>query len=108
MPNQHRIKIDLSHPNARNAEAFLNSWEEPFLAEENGNNQLVFRSTVSQTKVELFFFDSYAAADAYGMKHYNPDTEKRRWSLNGAMLFVISGEDVYKLQSLLSHFAGRE
>ena len=108
MQNQHRIKIHGSHPNTRNAEAFLNSWEEPFHQQEEGNGQLVFLSTLSQTKVELFFFNSFAEADAYGKQHFNPETEKRRWSLNGALLFVVSGEDGDKVISLISHFAGRE
>jgi hypothetical protein len=106
MANQHRIKIDLSHPNTGNAEAFLNSWEEPFLQQDEG--KFVFLSTTSQTKVELLFFNSYAEANAYGTQHYNSNTEKRMWSLNGAMLFVVSGDNGDKVISLISHFAGRE
>jgi hypothetical protein len=108
MSNQHRIKIDLPHPNAGNAEAFLNSWEEPFLPEEKGKDAFVFHSTISKTKVELLFFNSYSEADAFGTEHFNPVSEKRMWSLNGAMLFAVSGDNVHKVQSLISHFSGRE
>lgn len=108
MSNENRIKIDLAHPNSGNAAAFLNSWEEPFFPEENGNNRFVFHSTISKTKVELLFFNSYAEADAFGVQHFDPVNEKRRWSVNGAMLFAISGDDPDKVISLISHFAGRE
>lgn len=108
MPTQPRIKIDLLHPNARNAEAFLNSWDEPFIQEEEPTNRFVFRSSVSQTKVALYFFNSWAEADAYGIEHFNPVSNNRMWSLNGAMLFVVSGKDAYRLRDLLSHFAGQE
>jgi hypothetical protein len=108
MINRNRIIIDIDHPNSRNAEAFLNSWEEPFIKEENGANRFVYHSTVSKTQVELRFFDSWAEADAYGTKHYNPVSENRMWSLNGAMLFMVTGDDVFKVSSLIGHFAGRE
>jgi hypothetical protein len=108
MTNQHRIKIDRDHPNARNAEAFLNSWEEPFIREEAAKDRYVFHSTISKTTVELLFFNSYGEADAYGTMHFNPVIENRKWSLNGSMLFVVSGDDIHKVNSLLGHFAGRE
>lgn len=108
MPTQHRIKIDLLHPNAQNAEAFLNSWDEPFIQEEEETNRFVFCSTVSKTNVALYFFNSWAEADAFGNEHFNPVSDNRMWSLNGAMLFVVSGKDAYRLRDLLSHFAGQE
>ena len=108
MTNRNRIIIDIAHPNSRNAEAFLNSWDEKFIQEEEETNRFVFRSTVSQTKVALYFFNSWAEADAFGKENFNPVSDSRMWSHNGAMLFVVSGNDAYRLRDLLSHFAGRE
>ncbi|MBO9202116.1 MULTISPECIES: hypothetical protein [Niastella] len=108
MTTTNRITIDLPHPNTRNAEAFLNSWEEPFIQAQDGTNTFVFISAVSQTKIALQFFNSYEEANSFGMKHYHPDSEKRRWGINGALLFVVSGDNANKISSLISHFAGRE
>ena len=108
MLNQSRVTIDLFHPNARNAEAFLNSWEEPFTPAEDATDNFVFISAVSQTRIVLQFFDSYEEADAFGAAHYNPESETSRWSVNGALLFVVSGDNADKVGDLVSHFAGRE
>jgi hypothetical protein len=105
MPNS---KINTNDPNARRAEAFLNSWEEAFEPDAPQANALTFRSVFSHTQIALYFFDSYAAANEYGKAHFDPVTAKRRWNLNGSMLYVISGNDAEKVQSLASHFAGRE
>jgi hypothetical protein len=102
------IKINLNHPNTRNAEAFLNSWEEPFLQEKNETNQFVFRSTDSQTKVALSFFNSWSAANEFGAAHADASKDNSMWSVNGGMLFIVSGNDIHKVRSLISHFAGRE
>ncbi|OQP49784.1 hypothetical protein A4H97_28250 [Niastella yeongjuensis] len=108
MLNQPRITIGLSHPNSRNAEAFLNSWEEPFLLQEKGTNKFIFHSAISQTKLELIFFDSYDEANSFGIEHLNPVNETSMWNLNGSMLFSASGNNADKVQSLVSHFAGKE
>jgi hypothetical protein len=108
MSKPNRIKIDLDHPNTGNAEAFLNSWEEPFLQEKDGTNQFVFRSTDSQTKVALSFFDSWSEANAFGAAHFDAIKDNSMWSVNGSMLFVVSGDDIHKVRSLIGHFAGRE
>ena len=108
MTNQNRIIIDLPHPNSRNAEAFLNSWEEPFLLQESGTNRYVFRSTISHTIVELLFFNSYSAANSFGIAHFSTSIENSMWGLNGALLFVVSGDNLDKVHSLVGHFAGRE
>ncbi|HEX3934134.1 MAG TPA: hypothetical protein VHW43_05610 [Puia sp.] len=108
MSNFTRIRIDCNYPDARRAEAFLSSWEETFLPDSADKERYVFQSTVSGTRAELLFFDSYEEANLYGVKHYNPATEKQRWNLNGAMLYVVSGNDPEKVGSLASHFAGKE
>lgn len=108
MIKTNRIKIGLNHPNSRNAEAFLNSWEEPFIEEKDGTNSFVFRSTDSKTKVALSFFDSYSEADEFGAAHFDAIKGNSMWSVNGGMLFIVSGDDIDKVRSLISHFAGRE
>jgi hypothetical protein len=107
MPN-YRIKVNIAHPNASNAEAFLNSWEESFSPDGEGKDGFVFRSAISETRVEVLFFDSYEEANEYGTQHFNPVTANHRWNLNGAMLYVVSGEDADKVSSLASLFAGKE
>lgn len=108
MSNSNRIKINIAHPNARNAEAFLNSWDESFSPDSEGKDGFVFRSSISGTRVELLFFESYEEADEYGTQHFNPVTANHRWNLNGAMLYVVNGDDPDKVRSLAGHFAGRE
>jgi hypothetical protein len=108
MSTSPRIRIESNDPNARRAEAFLNSWEEPFLPDSADKERYVFRSTVSGTQAELLFFDSYDEANRYGIKHLYPVTEKQRWNLNGGMLYIVSGDDPEKVSSLAGHFAGRE
>ncbi|MBS1602190.1 MAG: hypothetical protein JST42_05940 [Bacteroidetes bacterium] len=108
MPNPDRISINSNDPNARRAEAFLNSWEEGFLSIGAKGGGYAFQSNVSGTRAELLFFDSYDKANQYGVKHFNPVTEQQRWNLNGCMLYVVSGNDPEKVASLASHFAGEE
>ena len=106
MSEIHRVVIDLDHPNARNAQAFLNSWEEPFVPVEG--KKFVYRSVLSNTMVRLLFFETYEDADTYGATHLPAPTEKRKWNLNGAMLYAVNGDNADKVSSLVSHFAGRE
>jgi hypothetical protein len=108
MSNSNRIKINTDHPVAKRAEAFLNSWNEPFAFIGEGENSFIFRSAVSGTRVELLFFDSYEEADSYGSRHFNPVTATNRWNLNGGMLYAVSGNDAEKVRNLASHFAGKE
>jgi hypothetical protein len=108
MSNFNRIRINTDHPTAKRAEAFLNSWEETFVLNEEEENNSVFRSVTSGTIVKLLFFDSYEEANTYGKQHFNPVTPTSKWSVNGDMLYAVSGNDAEKVSDLASHFAGKE
>src|ERR1700743_1744395 len=105
MPDTTRIKIESNDSDARRAEAFLNSWEEPFSRDDTNKEQFVFESAVSGTRAELLFLVFYDESNKYGVMPLNPVTERQRWNLNGAMLYVVSGSDAEKVSSLASHFA---
>lgn len=103
-----RVSINTNHPTAKRGEAFLNSWEEPFISTGEGKNNFVFRSVTSGTMVKLLFFDSYEEANTYGELHFNPVTATSKWNVNGDMLYAVSGNDSEKVMELASHFAGKE
>jgi len=103
-----RIRIEIDHPNAKNAEAFLNSWSEPFVQEKVEGEMYIFRSTVSNLRLVLGFFDDQQDAIEYGKKEFDPISPRHLWSVNGGLLFAITGTDEELVGELASHFAGRE
>lgn len=108
MSNFTRVSINSDHPTAKRGAAFLNSWEEPFVFDGEGENNFVFRSVTSGTMVKLLFFDSYEEANAYGELHFNPVTATSKWNVNGDMLYAVSGNNSEKVGDLAGHFAGKE
>ncbi|MDP4130494.1 MAG: hypothetical protein Q8918_11965 [Bacteroidota bacterium] len=102
------ISIPIEHPNVRNAEAFLNSWSEPFDLQKSEENHFTFRSSASETEVTVIFFEDYRKATAYDKRHFHPRSSSACSTMNGTALYVILGNDPDLVNSLASHFAGRE
>ena len=105
---QNQINIPIIHPNVRNAEAFLNSWTEPFILEKREADHFSFRSVLSDLQVTIIFFNDYQEAVEYERKHYRPGSATERQTINGSALYAISGGDPHLVSSLAGHFAGRE
>ena len=103
-----RIRITSDHPNARNVEAFLNSWSEPFVQEGIEANPYIFRSTVSRLQVEILFFDSQQEGFEYGNQLFGAFSEHQKWGMNGGFLYSVTGTDEGLVGDLASHFAGKE
>lgn len=105
---QNQIHIPIIHPNVRNAEAFLNSWTEPFILEKREADRFSFRTMLSDLQVTIIFFNDYQEAVEYEQKHYKAASATGRQTMNGSAMYAISGSDPDLVSSLASHFAGRE
>ena len=111
---------DLSkeHPNKEMMESFLNNYEEEFIEQEQDfdnlkNQKLIqnifsFKTKESGLSLCLIFCSNSENALIVGNTNFSSEENNQDFGTNGAVLFVVKGDDKSKVNSLLSYFAGEE
>lgn len=99
-------------------EGFLNNFEEEFIEQkaamvdlENQNliqNTYYFKTKSSGVSVLLFFCANGNDALTLGKANFSSNENNQQFGTNGAVLFVVKGDDQIKVNSVLSHFSGEE
>lgn len=111
---------DLSkeHPNKEMMESFLNNYEEEFIEQEENfdnlkNQEIIqnifcFKTKESGLSLCLIFCSNSENAIIVGNTNFLSKKDNQSFGTNGAVLFVVKGDDKSKVNSLLSYFAGEE
>jgi hypothetical protein len=121
--NNAKTKITLKdvskeHPNKEKMESLLNNYEEEFIEEKVDldslkNRKLIqnifcFKTKESGLSLYLIFCSNSENALIVGDTNFSSKENNQDYGTNGAVLFVVKGNDKYKVNSLLSYFAGEE
>lgn len=106
------------HPNKKAMEWFLNNYEEEFIEQKGGmgplenqnliQNKFHFQTKLSGVSLFLLFCNNGKDALTVGNSNFSSDENNQNFGTNGAVLFVVKGGDKYKVNSVLSFFAGEE
>lgn len=106
------------HPNAEQFSFFLNHYTEKFLPLELKwvewkkqaliQERFAFQTERSGTTVYLIFCATQDDCITVCSLNFEPTTEKLLWGVNGAVAFVISGDDPDIVADLAGYFAGEE
>jgi len=115
----YHIKLkDLSdeHPNKSQMEWMLNNYKEelsvvvkPLTVNHDGLilNEYFFRSQ-SNIELTLIFCNHQDDALIIGERHFSSEEYNQKYGVNGGVLFVVFGADKWKVNDMLSWFAGEE
>lgn len=106
------------HPNKEQMEWMLNNYEEEFVILEKDwkpleQDSLVqeryhFYTKTSNVAVDLFFCSHQNDALTFAESNFPAVDGAPKTGVNGAVLFVVEGDDEYKVNNVLSWFAGEE
>lgn len=112
----HGVKDD--HPNKKAMEWFLNNYEEEFIEQKRGigilenenliQNKFHFQTKLSGISLFLLFCNNGKDAITVGNSNFSSHESNQNFGTNGAVLFVVKGSDKYKVNNVLSFFAGEE
>ncbi len=118
-----KIKIELNglsdeHPNKETMEWFLNNYAEEFIESNESWDVLVhqkliqkgyeFRTKSSNISLILIFCKNQKDALLIAEANFPVVNGVKKAGVNGGVLFVVEGEDEYKVNDVLGWFAGEE
>jgi hypothetical protein len=106
------------HPNKKNIECFLNNYKEEFIEYKEGlgilenqdliQNKYCFQTKSNSVTLILIFCNNWEDAQTVGKTNFSSVDNNQNFGTNGAVLFVVKGDDEWKVRDVLSHFAGSE
>jgi hypothetical protein len=110
------IDLDDEHPNKSQMEWMLNNYNEELSVVEKpltvNHDSLIIKEyffrTPSKIDLDLIFCNHQDDALIIGEQHFSNTEFNQKYGVNGAVLFVASGPDEYKVNDLLGWFAGEE
>lgn len=110
--------LDDNHPNKEAMEWFLNNYEEEFIEQEENlgilenqnliQNTFCFKTKSSDVSLVLLFCDNGEDALIVGNTNFSSHENNQSFATNGAVVFVVKGNDKVKVNDVLSFFAGEE
>lgn len=110
--------VKKEHPNKRSMEWFLNNYKEEFIEQKEDlgvfknqdliENQICFQTKSKNITLILFFCKNFKDAQSVGETNFSSHDNNQNFGTNGAVLFVVKGNDEREVHDVLSHFAGRE
>lgn len=108
------LQLNNEHPNKEQMEWFLNNYEEEFIANKENNDSLMsehliqkkyyFQTKSSNVSLTLIFCNNQQDALTIGSTNFN----NQKYGVDGAVLFVVEGNDNLEVNSVLSWFSGEE
>ena len=116
MPN--KIRLDINHSDSARMETFLEMLHEELKRVTfdwkslNQSDSIVdavkLRNIDNSLTITIFFLASYSAAAILAKANALPSEETARWSVNGAVMYLVESPDGSKVDHVLGLFAGRE
>jgi hypothetical protein len=112
------IRLDVNHNDKGRMEAFLEMLNEKFEPVPfNWRSWKQSDSVVDAVKltnitrsltITIFFLETYSAGDVLAKANALPFEDTARWSMNGAVMYLVESPDRDKVDHVLGLFAGRE
>lgn len=113
----HLNELSEDHPNKKQMELLLNTYEDELIMEKEINedlnlihlvlNRFEFHTKSKDINLTLMFFNNQQDALKLAEANFvNTGTEK--FGINGATLFVVKGQNEYKLNNAIAWFSGEE
>lgn len=116
MPN--KIRLDINHGDNARMETFLEMLNEELervsfdwksLRQSESIVDAVKLTSIDHSlTITLFFLESYSAGDVLARANGLPFEETARWSMNGAVMYLVESPDPNKVDDVLGLFAGQE
>ena len=113
-----KFRLDINHRDKARMEAFLGMLNEEFECVPfdwkswNQADIIVDATKLINTDqsliITILFLESYSAADVLAKANALPSDETARWSVNGAVMYLVESNDRDKVNHVLSIFAGDE
>jgi hypothetical protein len=111
-------EVENDHPNKETMEWLLNNYDEEFFEQKSvvgtlENQDLIQNIFHFQTKSKditllLIFCNNETDAQIVGNSNFLEPENNKKFGTNGAVLFVVSGNDKYEVNNVLQFFAGEE